>query len=520
MLPHFPPLPSNLSFFPPILNMAAQPEDGLFHVMFLPYMAPGHMMPMVDMARLFAANGLKVTIITTPSNSTTFNHSIDRDFNSGRHISLLIIPFPSAKAGVPLGCENLSAAPTPEISIKLHHGIGMLEPEITKLFRNHRPNCIVSDYLFPWTVDVANELGIPRLAFSGSGFFNLCVSQSIEKYRPHDSISSETERFVVPGLPDQVLLTKSQLPDIVKSTTDFSHLFDKLKEAEKKSFGVLVNSFYELEPAYADHFTNVTGIKAWHLGPVSLFNKHTDDKIERGEKTASKHSCLHWLDSRKPNSVIYVCFGSLNRFSRDQTLEIACALENSGHSFIWVVGKVVKSNKENVNNEEEWWLPEGFEDKLKKKGEGMIIKGWAPQVLILEHPAIKGFLTHCGWNSVLEGVSAGLPMVTWPLFADQFYNEKLVTQVVKFGIPAGNENWKIWASDDSPCLSRKHIEIAVRRLMSDKEEEVVEMRKRAGRLAELAKKAMEKCGSSSNDLSSLLQEIRMYKQIAAEKAAT
>src|SRR5262249_26392779 len=156
-------------------------------------------------------------------------------------------------------------------------------------------------------------------------------------------------------------------------------------------------------------------IKSWHVGPVSLFNGDVDDKVDRGDKAAvCKHSCLNWLDSKKPNSVIYACLGSLTRLSKAQILEIASALEDSGHSFIEVIGKVQKPNCDNEENDEdqqqEWWLPEGYEPRLTESGKGMIIKGWAPQVLILEHPAIGGFLTHCGWNSILEGVCAGVPM--------------------------------------------------------------------------------------------------------------
>ncbi|OAY55134.2 hypothetical protein MANES_03G102775v8 [Manihot esculenta] len=451
------------------------------HVMFLPYMAPGHMMPMVDIARLFAAQGIRVTIITTTMNAIGFKNSIERDVESGRNISLEILRFPSAEAGLPEGCENLSSAPTPETTIKLIHGIELLEPQIKILFRERRPDCIASDYIFWWTIDVATELGIPRLAFS--------------------------------GLPDQVEITRSQLPDLVKRRTEFSEFFDKLKEAERKSFGLLMNSFYELESAYSDHFTKVTGIKAWHLGPVNLFRSVNDNALRGDKATISEQRCLRWLDSKEPNSVLYVCFGSTARFSKAQILEIGNALEDSSYSFIWVVGKVLKEdNNEDHQQQEEWWLPEGYEEKLKENGKGLVIKGWAPQVLILHHPAIGGFLTHCGWNSILEGLCEGLPMVTWPIFAEQFYNEKLVTQVLKFGEPVGNKTWRVWATEDSTLISRSEIENAIRRVMGD-ENEAKEMRKRARRLAEWAKMAVEEGGSSCNDMKSLIEDIRMFKRL-------
>ncbi|CAK7347508.1 unnamed protein product [Dovyalis caffra] len=490
-------------------------EEKQLHVMFLPYMAPGHMMPMLDMARLFTANGLRVTVIITTMNAAQFKNAIDWDIKSGRQISLATLRFPSKEAGLPEGCENLSSTATPEMALKLFHGIELLQPQIKMILQKHRPDCIASDYLFPWTTDVAIELGIPRLAFSGSGFFNLCVSNSIDCYQPHNNVTSDTEPFVIPGLPDKVTITRSQLPDIVKGRNEvFSALFDKLKEAERKSFGVLMNSYYELEPAYADHFRKVTGIKAWHLGPVSQFIRNADDRLERGDRASlCKHSCLHWLDSKKPKSVLYICFGSLARFSKTQISEIATALEDSRHSFIWTVGKLLKSDNEDNNNldqQQDWWLPEEYEDKLTKSGKGLIIKGWAPQVLILEHPAIGGFLTHCGWNSILEGICAGVPMVTWPIFAEQFYNEKLITQVLKFGMPVGNETWKVWATEESPLVSRIKIEKAVRIVMGDTDE-AMDMRKQASRLAAFAKMAVEEGGSSYNDMKVLIEDIRTYK---------
>ncbi|KAJ4723645.1 Glycosyltransferase [Melia azedarach] len=488
-------------------------ENHQLHVMFLPYIAPGHMVPMVDMARLFAANGVRVTIITTTMNALRFQNAIDRDSRLGREIFLDILRFPALEAGLPEGCENLISTPTPEMSMKLFPALKLLRPEIENLFRERSPDCIVSDNLFPWTAKVSWELGIPRLAFTGSGFINDCISHSLELHHPHENVESEMESFIVPGLPDEIKLTRSQLPDIVKKKTGFSAMFEELKEAERNSFGVLFNSFYELEPAYSDYFREVIGRKAWHLGPLSLYYRDIEDKAERGDKSCvSKHSCLSWLDSRKPNSVLYICFGSLTRFSKAQIIEIAAAITESGHSFIWVVGKILKMMNDN-DQQDESWLPEGFENEVRRNDRGLIIKGWAPQVLILEHQAIGGFLTHCGWNSILEGVSACVPMVTWPLFADQFYNEKLVTQVLKFGVPVGNDVWKIWATEESrsPVISREKIRRAICAAMDEDGEDGVEMRKRANHLGELARKAVEEGGSSYNDIKALIQDIRLYK---------
>ena len=108
-------------------------------------------------------------------------------------------------------------------------------------------------------------------------------------------------------------------------------------ESELRSYGVVVNNFYELEPAYAEHYKKVIGRKAWHIGLVSLCNKEVEDKAKRGkEASIDEHECLKWLATRKPNSVVYVCFGSIANFSDSQLMKIAMGLKASGQQFIWL----------------------------------------------------------------------------------------------------------------------------------------------------------------------------------------
>ncbi|KAL0334888.1 UNVERIFIED_CONTAM: Anthocyanin 3'-O-beta-glucosyltransferase [Sesamum radiatum] len=187
-------------------------------------------------------------------------------------------------------------------------------------------------------------------------------------------------------------------------------------------------------------------------------------------------------------------------FSAAQLLEIAKGLESSGQEFIWGVREKTKDER-SID-----WLPDGFESRIQ--GRGLIIKGWAPQVLILEHEAVGGFITHCGWNSVLEGVAAGVPMVTWPLSAEQFFNEKLVTEILKMGTPVGAQEWTKRTDDHGEPIKGDDIQKAVMKLMVGEEGE--RMRIRAGEFGDMAKRAVEKGGSSDADLKSLMEEIRNY----------
>ncbi|KAL0416860.1 UNVERIFIED_CONTAM: Scopoletin glucosyltransferase [Sesamum latifolium] len=141
--------------------------------------------------------------------------------------------------------------------------------------------------------------------------------------------------------------------------------------------------------------------------------------------------------------------------------EMAVRLEASGQEFIWVARK----GKNEGENED--WIPQEYEDRIK--GRELVIRGWAPQVMILDHP------THCWWNSTLEGICAGVPMVTWPVSAEQFYNEKLVTKVLRTGVPVGSKKW-------ADCGKRRR-----------------------------AKKAVEEEGSSYNSLSAFVDELSIYR---------
>ncbi|XWS62932.1 hypothetical protein CRYUN_Cryun06bG0053000 [Craigia yunnanensis] len=366
-----------------------------------------------------------------------------------------------------MGGDEAGFPSSPEANMdmigKFFKATAMLQEPLEHLIQECKPDCLVADMFFSWATDSADKYEIPRLMFN----------ESISLYEPYKKVESDSEPFVIPNLPDARCLTQHD-------ENDFTMLVKEWRESELRSYGIIVNSFYELEATYADHYRNVLGRKACHIGPVSLCNSAIEDKADRGKKALiDEHECLKWLDSKEPNSVFYICFGSVANFNVAQLMEIAFAIEASRQQFIWVV------RKEKTNEEEEDWLPEGFEKRME--GKGLIIRGWTPQVLILDHEAVGGFVTHCGWNSILEVVSAGLPMVTWPVFAEQFYNEKLVTQVLKIGIGVGVQKWVEVVGD---FVKKDAIEKAVKEIMVGEKAE--EMRSRAKALGEKAKRAVDK----------------------------
>ncbi|GAB4838714.1 hypothetical protein Ancab_028257 [Ancistrocladus abbreviatus] len=482
--------------------MGAEPRQ--LRVLFFPFLAHGHMIPTLDIARLFASRGAKTTIITTPLNAPTLLKSIQTDPKlSAPQIDLEIFQFPGKEVGLPEGVENLEQACGEDEFGKFIAATTMLRSPLEQLLEDSRPDCLVADMFLPWTTDAAAKFNIPRLVFHGTNCFYLCASEVLRLYQPHRPIANDDEPFSLPCLPHEIKLTRLQLSyeDRENIASDSTRLMNQVKESEVKSFGVIVNSFYELESAYADFYRDVLGRRAWHIGPVSLCNRNVEEKARRGKEAAiEEHKCLKWLDSKKPDSVIYVCFGSTIKFSAAQLHEIAMALEASGQQFIWVI----RGCSDHGANDQEW-QPDGFEKRMEEKG--LIIRGWAPQVPILEHEAVGGFVTHCGWNSTLEGICAGVPMVTWPVFADQFYNEKLVTEILKIGVSVGASQWTSSASV-SASVKRDAIKKAVREIMTGEEAE--QRRNRAKKLKEMAWKAVGEGGSSYSDLGSLVEELSSH----------
>lgn len=449
------------------------------------------------MAKLLAHRGLTVTILITPLNAVRYNKIIDYAKNFNLKIQFLSVPFPCKEAGLPEGCENRDSLPSPDLVPNFFKAGNMLQFPLEKWLQEldveSKPSCIVSDLCLPWTYDLSLRFKIPRIIFHGVSCFTLFCSHSISQshYKVLESVTSDSESFSVPDIPDKIEFTKAQLPEIRQ---DLKPLLEKFKEAELSAEGVVVNTFEELEPAYVEGYRKVVK-KIWCIGPLSLCSTNGTSSYEH------HHESLKWLDSKKQSSVLYVCFGSLCQFLTQQLIELGLGLEASDHPFIWVVREgdcSIELNK--------WLVEEKFEERVQ--GRGLVVRGWAPQVLILSHPAIGGFLTHCGWNSTLEGVSAGVPMICWPMFAEQFYNEKLIVQVLRIGVRVGVEVCVNWGDEEKlgVMVKREDIEKAVKKLMDEGDGEGEERRERARQVGKMAKRAVEG-GSSYLNMTLLIQHV-------------
>ncbi|RYQ80709.1 hypothetical protein Ahy_Scaffold1g106939 isoform C [Arachis hypogaea] len=489
--------------------MAMEKENHELRAIFVPFLSTSHIIPLVDMARLFAMHDVDVTILTTSHNATIFQKSIDLDSARGRPIRTHCLKFPASMVGLPAGVEAFNVDTRKDMLPKIFMGLAILQPEMESLFQQLNADFIVTDMFYPWSVDAAAKLGIPRIMFHGASYLARSALHSVQHYKPYLKVDSDSEKFVLPGLPHELEMTRLQLPDWLREPNGYTHLMEMIRDSERRSYGSVFDSFYELEGEYLDHYKKAMGTKSWSLGPVSMWaNQDAADKAGRGQakleqkgKEEEDSGCLKWLHSKPENSVLYVSFGSMSKFPSLQLVEIAQALEDSGHDFMWVVKK---------KDGEDGSFLEEFEKRVKASNKGYLIWGWAPQLLILENPAIGGIVTHCGWNTVMESVNAGLAMATWPMFAEQFFNEKLLVDALKIGVAVGVKEWRKWQQFGEEVVKKDQIAKAIALLMGNGEESV-EMRRRARELSDAAKRAIKFGGSSHTNLLQLIQELESLK---------
>ncbi|XP_076915362.1 UDP-glycosyltransferase 73C3-like [Bidens hawaiensis] len=481
------------------------------HFLIVPLMCPGHLIPMVDMAKLIAQHNVAITIVITRLNVERYGAVLHRAIASGLPVKILQLEFPASEYGLPDGCESVDDLPTFNLTKNFFDAFATLQKPLEDVFYllKPRPSCIISDKHVTWTEEVAKKFQIPWVIFDGMSCFTQLVTHNLCVSKIHESLA-DSDPLILPGLPDTIYITKLQLPGLFNPgnsarAKEILATREKIRAAELGAYGTLVNSFDEMEKRYIDEFKKLKQGRVWCIGPFSNSNKNNLDRVQRGSKdSVSNHEYMKWLDSQRDRSVIYACLGSLTRLTPLQFIELALGLENSKFQFILVV----KGGKR--AEEVEKWLDEtGFESRVK--GRGVLIRGWASQVLILSHPAVGAFLTHCGWNSTIEGVCAGVPLITWPQFAEQFLNERLVVQVLGTGVAVGAKRVIRFEEEDGGAMQVRREDVCkATKMVMDEGDEGEERREKAKCLKQMAKNAIEEGGSSQFNLKLFIEDIRLH----------
>jgi len=352
-------------------------------------------------------------------------------------------------------------------------------------------------------IDVANEFGVPSYIFltSGAAFlglqFYVQALHDEQKVDPTEFKGSDAE-LVMPCLANPLPAKVLPSPMLNKERMPF---FLGLARRFRETKGIIINTFEELESHAIDSFSKGNTPPVYPVGPVLNLNRDGD----RDEESDKRKDIKQWLDDQPLSSVVYLCFGSMGSFGVDQVKEIACGLEQSGHRFLWSLRKPPPKGKMELHPSDysnpRDVLPEGFFDRTANIGK---IIGWAPQTDILAHPSVGGFVSHCGWNSILESIWFGVPIAAWPLYAEQQFNAFMLIVELGFGVEIKMDYKSEFHSDGNEnVISAGEIERGVRCLMELCDEKREKLKEMSGK----GRKALEIGGSSFTWLGRFIQDL-------------
>ncbi|GMI73118.1 hypothetical protein like AT3G02100 [Hibiscus trionum] len=448
-------------------------------ILAIPYPAQGHVIPLMELSHRLVHHGFSITFVNTDFNHKRVRDAFGNKVEGDGSIHLVSIP------------DGMEPGEDRNHFGKLTDGIMNVMPsELRKLlkkingFEDDKISYVIADVNMGWALDIAAEFGIPGVAFWPASAFllallfstnNLFDDQIIDENGT--PINGEKTIQLSPNTPamhpNNFLWTS--LGDLATQKKVFE-LTEKNNKAVENVEWLICNTTFDLEPGAFSLIPEILPI-----GPLSATNK-----LEplTGSFWPEDETSLKWLDQQQPGSVIYVAFGSFTVFDPTQFQELALGLELSNRPFLWVVRPDMT---EGTQCEELY--PKGFKTRVKNRGK---MVGWAPQRAVLAHPSIACFISHCGWNSTVEGLSNGVPFLCWPYFADQFINETYICEIWKIGLG--------FKRDERKIISREEIKSKVEQLLKDES-----FKEKALKLKGLVLKSVDENGSSNRIFNNFIE---------------
>ncbi|XP_021829522.1 UDP-glycosyltransferase 74F2-like isoform X1 [Prunus avium] len=468
-----------------------QRSDSKAHCLVFPYPnLQGHINPMLQFSKLLHHKGVKVTLV-----STIFAYNKLMQKTSG----CSYIPLETISDGHDQGGSAHAQSVEAYLERFWQVGSQTLAQLIEKLLSSEYPvDCIVYDSMMPWSLDVAKKYGIVGASF----FTQSCAVDSI-LYHVHKGlfklpVVDDQSEISLPGLPPLKLF---DMPSFVYDFGSYPAIFKmvvgQFSNVEKADW-VLCNTFYELEKQVVDWMATFLPLKT--IGPTipsHYLDKRLEDDKQYGVSlfNTNNDACMKWLNEQPKGSVAYVAFGSAAQLGVEQMEELAWGLRRSKSKFLWVVREAEAAK-----------LPKGFVEETSEKG---LVVSWCPQLEVLANEAVGCFISHCGWNSTLEAFSLGVPVVALPQWTDQSTNAKFIMDVWKIGVKA--------LADEKGVVRQEEVEHCISEIME--EERGKEMQRKALEWKELARKAVDEGGSSSNNIDEFISNLVLSreKRCACEK---
>lgn len=459
-------------------------------IVLYPYPGLGHLISMVELGKLLLTHhpSFSITILASTA-PTTIAATAKLVASSNDQLTNYIKAVSATNPAI--NFHHLPIISLPENVDKQNLPFEYARLQIPNILQTLTSNtkALILDMFCDALFDVAKDLNIPTFFFYTSAGRSLAVLINIPTFhRTVNSLSDYGDTPIsIPGMPPLPVTTLPKL--LFDRSTNFYKSFLSMSTHMAISDGIILNTFDTLEER---------ALKALRAG-LCLPNQPTPPIFTVGPLISGRsgdndeHESLKWLNNQPKDSVVFLCFGSMGVFSIKQLEAMALGLEKSGQRFLWVVRNppIEELGVEDPSLED--ILPKGFVERTKERG--LVVRKWAPQVEVLSHDSVGGFVTHCGWNSVLEAVCNGVPMVAWPLYAEQKLSRIFLVEEMKVAVGV-KEN-------ETGFVSAEELEKKVKELMdSERGEEI------RGRVLEFRNggvKAKEEGGSSIASLAELAQ---------------
>ncbi|KAJ1685177.1 hypothetical protein LUZ63_016567 [Rhynchospora breviuscula] len=439
------------------------------HIVMLPTPGMGHLIPLAELAKLLVSkHGFTATFMTSASSTAS---QTQQAFLSSLPSSISTLSLP------PVSLSDLppTTAPETRMSVEAVRLIPAISSALKELKTRHNVVGFVADLFRADTFDAARDAGLRSYLFFPTNLLTLSLILHLPEIDAN--LTCEFKELAEPvQLPGCVPVPGTEIPSPLQDRSNecykwMVHHGKKYREAD----AILVNSFDEIEPDAPKILRQPESGRPpiYPIGPL-IQTGSTLDKAGTAE-------CLDWLDKQQTNSVLYVSFGSTGTLRKKQMDEVAYGLELSGQRFLWVVR--IPSDAESKNDPFAS-LPEGFQERTKERG--MVVSSWVPQIKVLAHKATCGYVCHCGWNSTLETVAHGVPIIAWPLLAEQKQNAVMLSEGAGIAL-------RLEKREDG-VVEREEIARKVRELMEGEEGKRVQ--RKVTELKEVAAEGMKE-GSSS-----------------------
>ncbi|KAL3538660.1 hypothetical protein ACH5RR_002026 [Cinchona calisaya] len=462
------------------------------HALVIPYPAQGHIRPLLKLAKILHSKGFYITFVNTEFNHQRLVRAQGADAVKGfLDFQFKTIPDglppsdPDATQDIPALCDSIQKN-------CLVPFLNLIE-NLNDLLDSPRVSCIVSDGVMSFTLEAAEELNIPEVVFfttSACGFMGyLHYAELVARgYVPLKDESWLTNGYLdttIDWITGMKGIRLKDLPSFIRTTNPEDIMVNynivQTRNASRAK-AIIFNTYDELEKEVLEAIQTKFD-QVYTIGPLQLLEQNVNNgKLDSVVSSLWKEDvgCLQWLDQREMNSVIYVNFGSITVMSAEQLQEFAWGLADSQQYFLWII-------RPDLVNGESAILSAEFLERTKDRG---ILAGWCPQEKVLEHPSVGVFLTHCGWNSTIESISNGVPIICWPFFAEQQTNCRYSCS-----------NWKIGVEIESNS-NREKVAESVKEMMEG--EKGREMKKVALEWKEKAQLATKPGGSSYQNLEKLI----------------